>query len=355
MKALILNFYTGQQNKPGGKRSEFWLKLLSPYYDTSVPEFSDLTPTNRKGKRLWALLTGEPAINHGAIERAGWLIESGNYDLVVLCVPSYETIMLLDKRRGDAKFIVDIRDGILFQSLFFPLETYRFKTWLKSMERKVENADLITTNVPALKRHYEKFYRRNVFCIFNKKHFHRQEPTSAERSGLVINYSGGLLASTRGQQIFNLLRAANIEGSERARNIGFRLIGRFNIFERFVYSNISKSISFEQEVDENTLLRTQKDNVVNLIVCTTERDLLPAKTFFYLGVRLPILVLGGSYSLRSVLAGVPGVYFVPDEVDRICDFFRSFEVSEFDAQNEVVLEDDRDRFISELHQIINSC
>ena len=50
LKALILNFYTGQRNKPGSVAS--LAEVLSPYYDISVPEFFDLTPTKLESQEV---------------------------------------------------------------------------------------------------------------------------------------------------------------------------------------------------------------------------------------------------------------------------------------------------------------
>lgn len=158
--------------------------------------------------------------------------------------------------------------------------------------------------MPILVEYYEKYTRKPVNLLLNKNAFKptqlAQISTSAKET-IKINYFGGLLSSSRGQHIINLVLALRTMKAQNSRSIQLRMIGRFKWYEKIFYNYLYDEIFWFEEVPGDQFSKFCSGTSFNLLVCTTKRDVLPTKLYTYLNYKVPILLLGNSKSVEKVI------------------------------------------------------
>lgn len=218
--------------------------------------------------------------------------------------------------------IVDIRDGIYYESLYSGIEKIRFKRKLIDYEKQLELADILSFNLTGLRDYYTSKLSRPGYVIYNFN-LNIESVRSYPREGKKVSilYAGGLMRSSIGQNIFEVVKAIR---QFNTNHIQLTLIGRFNVVEKMIYRLLLKSIIIKKQVSENELLNLLKSFDLLLMVNTTNRDLLPSKFWVYLLTDIPILSVGASHSLLTVSEDVPGFYDVKNDKCYIYDFLKKY-------------------------------
>lgn len=305
-KFCIINWYSNQYNIPGGRRTEFWKKIISSTgHNYNVIHFECIRVSNFKKmicRILNIVFSNKPIVNKKNLHYAFEHITNHSYDYIILCVPAYEVLELLKRKKVDVKYIVDLRDGIYFQSLYMSVEALRYRKWLKYCESLLNDADIFVSNVPVLLNYYNKFLGIPNYLLLNNVNFNKSKSTDISLGkDFNINYFGGLLKSSRGQSILKLIIALNKLNSENYK-VSLRMIGRFYIFEKIFYNLLFNNIIWFNELNESEFARFCDNNSVNLLVCTSGREVLPTKLYTYLNFNNIIILLGSSNSLKKVLS-----------------------------------------------------
>jgi len=244
----------------------------------------------------------------------------------------------------DAQKVVDIRDGIYFESLYTGLERYKYKNYLLNLESKLKLADHLITNVPGLQRYYAGYCAKQISLLYNQmdeSFVYCNEP----KEDINLLYAGGLMRSSWGQNLFSLtfaLRALR----KKSNSYNLDMIGRFNIIEKLVYKLIYPSVFFKDEVS-NEELKSLAINYDGLIISnTTKRDLLPSKIWFYKSYSAPIISINPSYSLREVTKNMPGVFTVNNDVKSVINLLSSRNIfKQYDRSN-IKISDDKHTILS---------
>jgi hypothetical protein len=349
----VVNFYSSQANKPGGMRTQFWESFLSDQgCRVDVVNF-DLVARKRLIRIALRILnlifSNRPSVDSRYLEKVREWFGLREYDFVILCVPSYEVLELDFTVFGSAKVIVDIRDGILFESLFSTLEVIRYKSWLAKLERKLESADLLVTNVPGLKEHYEKLTGRFIPLLLNQVEFypvqHKFDLSCEGQKNPVILHFGSLLSSSRGQNVIPLVRALKRFNKEQNRNISLVMVGQYHWFERLFYRLFGGDIQWHRTVPRSDISKFIFSKTICLVVCTSARDVLPAKTFTYLQFPLKIATLGYSRSLNFLgIYKLSNVYDLSLDEEALYEQLNDLVDTPFEAPPYVQIHDEREIF-----------
>ncbi|MEI7076435.1 hypothetical protein [Pectobacterium versatile] len=351
---LIVNYYGSKPSNPGGRRTLFWKDLLTQYgYTVDVFSYSDGTVKakpffSRLMTRLIGFFKEYPEINYKWIQEAHELISNGMYEKIIICVPIYELCELLAKKNTCSEYIVDIRDGIFFETLFTPPEKIRFSKRLKYFESLLSNADVITSNIPGLQSHYSKMIGKDVFLLLNSSSnsSYIKNENENENEKIKILYAGGLMRSSWGQNIHKFLL-----GVKKLKKTGMEcdvtIIGRLNFFEKIWYKIIFYNIVIIDEIPLSELESSLVQYNCMLLVNTTGRDLLPSKIWLYTRTDHPIISIGGSFSLLAIMDGVPGFFNVNNDVNDIFNLLS--ELSLDDKYNRMDLDFNDDMFLFKLN------
>ncbi|PMN71093.1 hypothetical protein [Enterovibrio norvegicus] len=309
---LIVNYYGENGNNPGGKRSLLWKEFFKDHnVDISSPKSGKNKGLFQKVfHRLINFALGHyPQLPQDWVVEVSEAINSGKYDVVVLCCPDYSVCEFVSKNTR-SKIVLDIRDGIYFESLWSRMERWRYKNKLLSLEDKIKDVYLLSTNIPGLKKHYESKYKIPMYLLLNISVFDSQiysiKRNLSNKSELRLLYAGGLLKSSIGQNLLCLCRSIKML-NEKGERITLTMLGRFNAIERIFYTKLFKFVEIREEVPSGDLSKISEDFDCFVISNTTNRDLLPSKFWFYIKSNLPILSISPSYSLDYVSQSIEGL------------------------------------------------
>ncbi|MBN3117021.1 hypothetical protein H4F46_19280 [Pectobacterium brasiliense] len=351
---LIVNYYGNAPSNPGGRRTLFWTDLFTQFgYTVDVSSFRFNEGVNVKSffsrliTRALGFFKEYPAGNYKWLQEVHELIRSGKYEKIVICVPIYEVCELLAEKNNYSEYIVDIRDGIFFETLFTPLEKIKFSKRLKYFESLLKNADVITSNIPGLQCHYSKMTGKNVFLLLNSSNNSLYIKNKNKYDKLNILYAGGLMRSSWGQNIYQFLL-----GVKKLINIGIEcditIIGRLNFIEKIFYKFIFSNINVIDEIPLSKLENSLMQYNCMLLVNTTKRDLLPSKIWLYTRTEHPIISIGGSYSLLTVMEGVPGFFNVDNDSNKIFDLLSNLNLDDKYNRLSLNFDDDMSLFKSNI-------
>lgn len=316
--ALIVNQYGSNKGNPGGRRTCFWRdQLIRNGVACDVVGFSS-NPVSQLLRIIKRLINITPF--RVFLPELKWVsqvnesLRVAEYDLIILCVPSYDVLKLLSLKKSNVRYLVDIRDGIYFESLYSSVEKYFLRKTLLNYEGLLKSADYLVSNVPGLSERYKAITGKGVSLIYGAQPSSSVILPNAEMGKLSMVYSGGLMRSSRGQNIDMLLKAKKNLLENKGIEIDINLIGRFNFLEKRRYRG---QVKFFAEVPPDKLAKFFKENNCLLIVNTTDRDLLPSKYWAYLNTSIVIVSIGGSYSMRFASKDVAGVYHVDNVAEEI--------------------------------------
>jgi hypothetical protein len=355
---LVINYYGEDSANPGGRRSLFWRDFFSRYNNTNVSVLGgNNTSISNKGdgfvkryfNRLVSLISSScPMKNDLWLLRAKGELKSGKYDYVVFCCPVYEVCELIESNAPYVQ-IVDIRDGIHHESLLSSIECMKYKKYLQNLEFKLTSANVITTNIPGLRHHYQNLLSKKVHLIFNKQS-HGVIETDCSDNSLNILYAGGLLKSSRGQNITRFLMA--LKEVRKFRKVTFTIIGRLNILEKVFYQFLYREIELIDEVSHSELEELIPKYNCMLVVNTVKRDLLPTKFWLYLKTNAFIFSVGHSYSYELLANKIEGAKWVDNDLDVIAELMKNINVSEkYPNRLAEVEKDDTVYLINELNDL----
>lgn len=348
-KVLIINYYGSDARIPGGKRTALWQHLLNEHKVSYEVFFGDIDFKQKSFFRKiytrlkFLIFSKSPEINEKWLEDAKKKCTDTNADYILICCPVYEALEVLNVETNAQK-VVDIRDGIYFESLYTGFEKYKYKNYLLSLESKLKLANYLITNGPGLQRYYGGLCNKNVSLLYNQMD---ESFVYCKRSKKNINllYAGGLMRSSWGQNLFSLTFALrNLRKQSNCYKLD--MIGRFNLIEKLIYKLIYPSISFKAEVS-NEELKELAINYDGLIISnTTKRDLLPSKIWFYKNYSSPIISINPSYSLREVTKYIPGVFTVNNDIKSVVKLLSSRNIfKQYDRSN-IKISDDKDSILS---------
>lgn len=348
-KVLIINYYGSDARIPGGKRTALWQHLLNEHkisYEVFCGDidFKQKSFFRKITTRLrFLIFSKSPEVNEKWLEDAKKKCADTSADYILICCPVYEALEVLDIETNAQK-VVDIRDGIYFESLYTGFERYKYKNYLLNLESKLKLADYLITNGPGLQHYYAGLCKKNVSLLYNQMD---ESFVYCKKSKNDINllYAGGLMRSSWGQNLFSLTFALRTL-RKKSNSYKLDMIGRFNIIEKLVYKLIYPSIFFKGEVS-NEELKELAINYDGLIISnTTKRDLLPSKIWFYKNYSAPIISINPSYSLTEVTKCIPGVFTVNNNVKSIVNLLDSRDIfKQYDRSN-TKISDDKDSILS---------
>ncbi|MBO2586083.1 hypothetical protein [Shewanella algae] len=309
---MIVNYYGASGNNPGGKRSLLWKEFFKGHnVNLSFPNNREKEGLFKKAfHRVMNFVLGDyPQLPQDWVVEVKEAILSDRYDIVVLCCPDYSVCDFVI-RSSRSKIILDIRDGIYFESLWSRPERWRYKNKLLSFEDKLKEADLLITNIPGLKRYYQHKFQRPVYLLLNTSVFEEQNYTYkrsfSNKQEFRLLYTGGLLKSSIGQNLLDLCHSVKLLNN-KGKRVTLTMIGRFNTIERILYTKFFDFVEIKGEVPAEDLGNIAKDYDCFVISNTTNRDLLPSKFWFYINSNFPILSISPSYSLEYVSQSIQGV------------------------------------------------
>lgn len=333
MKALIVNRYGENPKAPGGRRTNFWINTLAQrgfsceVVHSTSNSASQIVRLFRRLINLTSLRIVLPEFRW--IKQLEGKIKLSEYQLIVLCVPGYEVLELLNQKKDGVTYLVDLRDGVFYESLYSKFEKFILKTLLEKYEYNLNNADILTSNVPGLCKHYSNQLNKKLILIYGIENKRDTIKTRANNNRVNLVYTGGLLRSSRGQHIYSLCKAIDIYNSSKP-FFSLTLIGRFNLMERWAYRNI-KIINEIPLIELESAIKQYHGLV---IVNTTDRDLLPSKFWLYIKTDAPIISIGSSYSMIHASSGVPGVFHVSNKETDIFNLISKMDWSKkYDRTN----------------------
>ncbi|MBE3922675.1 hypothetical protein [Vibrio parahaemolyticus] len=350
---LIVNYYGENGNNPGGKRTLLWKEFFKGHnVDISFPKSDKNKGFFQKVfHRLINFSLGHyPKLPQDWVVEVNEAINSGIYDVVVLCCPEYSVCEFVSKN-SRSKIVLDIRDGIYFESLWSRMERWRYKSKLLSLEDKIKGADLLSTNIPGLKRHYENKYKLPMYLLLNISVFNNQKYSIKRnvnnKSELRLLYTGGLLKSSIGQNLICLCRAIKML-NDKGERITLTMLGRFNAIERIFYTKLFNFVEIREEVPSGELSKISEDFDCFVISNTTNRDLLPSKFWFYIKSNFPILSISPSYSLDYVSKSIEGLISTSRDSEDIAEKIKQILALEDFERFKLNINDEKEELMSKL-------
>ena len=345
MKFLVVNAYGAGDSNPGRKRSGFWIDLLKSQGHSTHLLYEESILNVSKYRRLKALMFSKIPSSEfdtdAVMSSISQALMTKSFDYIILCVPSYQLCQLIPRLISEIRIIVDIRDGIKYESFYFPLEIKRFSKYLSELEESLDLATLVTTNIPGLKDYYAKITKKTVYLLWPFPDNYHLEFRGKTNQDNRILFFGGLVKSSRGQNVHTLIRFLRYSTNHK-----LELIGRFNFLEKLRFK-ISKNVSFHNEVSPSNASSLLVNYNVLLIMANCTRDLLPAKFWLYLRSNITILIIGESQNLDRFVSDKHGIFMIPDELEAITAFFHDFKPGFYDRSDLDVF-DDRIPLFSEI-------
>lgn len=302
---VIINFW-GDSERVGGKRWNNFahllkkdnLKVLNLNYSKTIPARRNILL--RRVLRMFGLhfFLYTEAYKECLKDLKSLEIES--IDSIIVSFPPIEMFKaLIDSdilnKNDKINLYVDVRDGILFETLEFPFELIIHKKSLKEMKETLfSRAKSIFFTNPYLLRLESSNYHSKSHVIFNgfiqldRPHLPR---TISNNMKFRLGYFGGLTKSTRGQNITNLL--IDIDKCEARNHIELYFFGDFSAKEqalmgRYNFVKVFSTIPYKEAQIE----MQNCDGLLLVATVTKRKSLLTGKIWDYLSQNKPIVYYG---------------------------------------------------------------
>ena len=338
-KALVVNFYGNGMNLSGAQRSTFWQNFLSDSHDVDHYSEVNVVPWHNYLKRLVNLVFSRRPLSSQQ-NLAAIIANSQTYDLVVLCIPAYELLEMVGEI--STKVVVDLRDGIYHESLYFDIEKWRYGKYLKKLESNIRHAAFVTSNVPSLQTYYTELLGRDVHLLLRDNQV-RSRRNVHPREHINAVFSGGLSRSSRGLNLVNFAKACErFNQSTPGRQANLTLIGSFNFVEKYFYRRLGCRL--EAQIPHNQLLDTLCDFNLLVVAVNTKRALLPSKVWTYLCFDAPLVCIGESVNLRYLKEQISGMTNLQDSQEEIFEFLCGLD-STARYHRDLIIEDNRAEFL----------
>lgn len=305
MKVLILNFW-GDSQRVGGKRwKRFGESLEHDKFDVLTYCYSNIIPSRRTilKRRILRLLGLNFLLFKESYEKCLNDLKTININEVKTIIISFPPIELLKalvdsdilNQNKNLSLFLDLRDGLLKETLEFPVELFFHKKKIKTIKKTLFSRakGIIYTN-PYLLKLESLDYLEKSHVIYNG---FVQKPISSQINNDLINskfrlgYFGGLTKSTRGQDVTGLLEA--IKNSNVGNNVDLVFYGDYSLREHSILRNYKFVKVFSTIPYSEAQIEMQKCDALLLVATVKKRkSLLTGKIWDYLSQNKPIVYYG---------------------------------------------------------------